>query len=136
MTRRFDPLSTAGPYRALYVGCCLVYVAALVVLGLGDLAWRGAALAAAAAASIGLLGIVVLAFFRETDEFQRRVKGEAMVWASAAVLIALAGLGFGKLALPGLAADRTFLATAAANAIPIWVGLYGLAFQLIGDRFA
>jgi hypothetical protein len=135
MTRRFDPLSTAGPYRALYLACCAVYTAALVVVVLGDLAWRGPALAASAAASIGLLVIVVLAFFRETDDFQRRVKGVAMVWASAVLLTALAALGFAKLALPGLAADPTFLATAMANTIPVWVGLYSLAFQLVGDRY-
>jgi hypothetical protein len=39
--------------------------------------------------------------------------------------------------LPPRAITRRFdpLSTAMANAIPVWVGLYSLAFQLIGDRF-
>jgi hypothetical protein len=142
MTRKFDPLSTAGPHRALYLACLALYLIALGVLMFAGVppsgAWHAAAFAAPAALSAALLAIVVRAVFADTDEFQRRVKGEAMAWASAVVLVALVALGFAKLGLPSRAspaADRTFLSTVMANVIPIWIGVYTLAFRLIGDRY-
>ncbi|HEX4097361.1 MAG TPA: hypothetical protein VHX64_11575 [Caulobacteraceae bacterium] len=141
MARRFDPLSSAGSYRVLYVAAWLGYLLALVALVVAPhgAIWRTFALGAAALALSGLLAVVIRAFFAEPDEFQRRVRGEAMMWASGCLLVALTLLGVLKLCLPsqaGVAADRMFLVTVLANVIPAWVAAYDVAFQLVGDRYA